>query len=130
MKKVLLCLCVLTILGLQASDDIGANMKGMRDGLVEIQDGFLYNQKDSILSGIKKIEKLNDELHSKKTVLALLPKDKKRFLNIALISAKSLASNLQEMREYIEQNHYTEASSTNAIIIRNCTRCHSVVRGW
>ncbi len=36
MKKILLALSVLAVLGLQADDTLNANMKTMRDGLMEI----------------------------------------------------------------------------------------------
>ena len=129
MKKILLGLAVVATMSLGATE-IGENMKNMRDGLVQIQDGFLYNQKSDILAGIAKVEELNEKLHSKEFILNFLPEGKKGFLNIALISAKSLSSNLAEMREYVNHDQFTEASSANAVIVRNCTRCHAVVRGW
>lgn len=129
MRKVLLGLSVLAVFGLQASE-IETNMKTMRDGLTQIQDGFLYNKKATILEGISIVEESNKQLHNKEFIKDFLPNDKKGFLNVALISAKSLASNLAEMREYVNHDQFTEASSTNAVIVRNCTRCHAVVRGW
>lgn len=129
MRKFLLGLSVVAVMGLGATE-IGENMKSMRDGLTQIQDGFLYNKKDSILEGISKVEEANKQLHNKKFVSSFLPTDKKGFLNVALISAKSLSTNLAEMREYVNHDQFTEASSTNAVIVRNCTRCHAVVRGW
>jgi len=129
MKKVLLGLTVAAVMSLGATE-IGENMKNMRDGLIQIQDGFLYNQKSNILAGITKVEETNKKLHNKKFIASFLPEAKKGFLNIALISSKSLSSNLAEMREYVNHDQFTEASSANAVIVRNCTRCHAVVRGW
>ena len=48
MKKVLVCLSLFAALGLQADESVQVTMKDMRDGLVQVQDGFLYNNKENI----------------------------------------------------------------------------------
>ena len=130
MKKILIGLSVVAALGLQASDTIGSNMKVMRDGLVEIQDGFLYNDKKRVLDGIVQIEKANKIFHDRKSVSKYLPADKKRLANVALLSSKSLDHSLAEMRLYINNDKINEASAASNSVIQNCTRCHAVVRGW
>lgn len=130
MKKILIGLSMVAALGLQASDDINSNMKTMRDGLVEIQDGFLYNSKEMVIKGLVRVKKANEIFHDRKSVSKYLPADKKRLANVALLSAKSLNHSLDEMRQYIESDKINEASASSTAIIQNCTRCHAVVRGW
>ncbi|MBD3794303.1 MAG: hypothetical protein IE916_02950 [Epsilonproteobacteria bacterium] len=130
MKKILIGLSIVTALGLSANDVMSANMKSMRDGLVEIQDGFLYNNKDGVLKGIAKIEEANKMFHDKESVAKYLPANKERLSSVALLSSKHLNSNLLEMKEYINQNQLLEASSVHSDVVRNCTRCHAIIRGW
>jgi hypothetical protein len=130
MKKILLALSVLAVLGLQADDTLNANMKTMRDGLMEIQDGFLYNNKDGVLAGITKIEKANAIFHDQKSVEQYLPKAQQRLSSVAVFSTKYLNSYLAEMKEYVKNDQLLEASSIHSEVVRNCTRCHAIVRGW
>lgn len=129
MKKILIGLSIFTALSLQAAD-MNTNMKDMRDGLQEIQDGFLYNNKDGVLAGIDKVQKANKMYDSKKSVEAFLPKGKERMASVALLSAKNMDVDLEEMKLYVEAGQMLEASSVTADVIRSCTRCHAIVRGW
>jgi hypothetical protein len=129
MKKLVLSLSVLAVLGLQATD-INTNMQTMRDGLLEIQDGFLYNNKDAVVVGIKKIEKANEIFHSKEAVEKYLPKEKKKMAGVTLLSAKRLNSDLEAMNAYISDNKMLEAAEIHSDVMKDCTRCHAIVRGW
>ncbi|MCX6052859.1 MAG: hypothetical protein NTZ60_10170 [Campylobacterales bacterium] len=129
MKRLVLSLSLLVSLGLQAND-IGSNMKMMRDGLLEVQDGFLYNNKATVLSGIAKIETSNEMFHDKKSVETTLPTDKKKLVGVTLLSAQHLKTDLQSMNEYLAQGNMLEAASIYSDVIRDCTRCHAIVRGW
>lgn len=129
MKKLVLSLSILVSLSLQAND-IGSNMKMMRDGLLEVQDGFLYNNKATVVSGIAKIETSNEMFHDKKSVEETLPADKKKLVGVTLLSAQHLKTDLQSMSEYLTQGNMLEAASIYSDVIRDCTRCHAIVRGW
>ncbi len=129
MKKLVISLSLLAALGLQASD-IGANMKVMRDGLLEIQDGFLYNNKTMVMSGVAKIEESNKMFHDKQSVAAYLPENKKQLVGVTLLSAQHLKNDLESMNAYLSQNSMLEAASVHSDVIRDCTRCHAIVRGW
>ena len=130
MKTFIVGLSMIAALGLQASDDIALNMKDMRDGLVQIQDGFLYNDKQNIIQGITKVENANKMFHDKKTAYKFLPKDKQKLAGIAELSSKNLNGSLEEMREYVKHNQIIEASAIHSDLVHNCTRCHAIVRGW
>lgn len=130
MKKVLVGLSLFAALGLQASDNIQASMKDMRDGLVEVQDGFLYNNKSSILSGIEKITKANSVFHNQKSAESILPQDKKKFSKIAYISTKNLNLYLESMKSYVDDGSIVNASDAYSGVVRSCTHCHAITRGW
>ncbi|MBU0632783.1 hypothetical protein KKA17_09055 [bacterium] len=130
MKKVLIGLSLFAALGLQASDSIQVSMKDMRDGLVEVQDGFLYNNKSSILSGIEKITKANSVFHDEKSAASFLPQDKKKFSKIAYISTKNLNIYLETMKNYVDDGSIVNASDAYSGVVRSCTHCHAITRGW
>lgn len=129
MNKFILGLSMVAALSLGASE-IGSNMKNMRDGLLEIQDGFLYNNKEGVVAGIAKIKKSNEIFHDKNSVAVYLPTDKKHLGAVTLLSAKRLNSDLDAMGEYIGQNNMFEAAAIHSDVMKDCTRCHAIVRGW
>lgn len=129
MKKILLSLSVFAVLGLQATE-INISMKSMRDGLLEIQDGFLYNNKDAVISGIKKIKIANEIFSDKESVAIYLPKDKKKMSSVTLMSAKRLNADLDAMGEYIADDKMLEAAELHSDVMKDCTRCHAIVRAW
>ena len=130
MRKILVGLSLFAALGLQASDDIQVTMKDMRDGLTEVQDGFLFNNKDGILSGIAKITKANEIFHDADSAASFLPKDKKKFSKIAYISTKNLNLYLSSMKDYVEEGSIVNASDAYSGVVRSCTHCHAITRGW
>ena len=132
MKKILFGLAVIAALGLQAtaSDNLQANMKEMRDGLQQIQDGFSYNKKSWILDGISKVKKANSMFQDTKSATAYLPKNKQKFSKVAFLSAHSLNSSLDQMKEYVSLGKIVAASDSISGVVHSCTRCHAIVRGW
>lgn len=130
MKKILVGLSLFAALGLHASDDIQTTMKDMRDGLVQVQDGFLYNNKEGILSGIEKITKANKIFHDEKSAASFLPKDKKKYSKIAYISTKNLNVYLTTMKDFVEEGSIINASDAYSGVVHSCTHCHAITRGW
>ena len=132
MKKILFGLAVLAALGLQAtaSDEIKTNMDAMRDGLQSIQDGFSYNNKSAILSGITKIQKANDMFHDVKSAAKYLPKDKQRLAKVSFLSTRTLNTSLNTMKEYVDNGDIINAADSMTGVVKSCTRCHAIVRGW
>ena len=132
MKKILFGLAVLSALGLQAAEngELKASMSDMRHGLQEIQDGFSYNNKSTILSGISKIQKANDIFHDQKSAAKFLPEDKKRMAKVSYLSTRTLNTSLNTMKEYVNENDILNASDSMTGVVKSCTRCHAIVRGW
>jgi cytochrome c553 len=132
MKKIVFALSIIAALGLQAtaSDDLKASMTEMRNGLQEIQDGFSYNNKDGILKGIVKIEEANNLFHNKASAAKYLPEKKKKFARVAFISTRTLNTSLEQMKEFVEAGSLMAASESMSGVVKSCTRCHAIVRGW
>ena len=132
MKKIIFGLAVLAALGLQAtaSEELKANMSEMRNGLQAIQDGFSYNNKDGILKGIEQVKKGNSMFHDEASAAKHLPEDKQRLSKISFLSAHTLNASLDEMKEYVKLGQIVEASDSMSGVVRSCTRCHAIVRGW
>ena len=130
MKKILISLSLLAAMGLQASEGVSVTMKDMRDGLVQVQDGFLYNNKENILSGIDKMTKANKVFHDEKSAALCLPGDKKKYSQIAYISTKNLNLYLSKMKSYVEDGSIVNASDAYSGVIHSCTHCHAITRGW
>jgi hypothetical protein len=130
MKKILISLSLLAAVGLQAADSVGATMKDMRDGMVQVQDGFLYNNKTIILDGIEKIKKANSVFHDAKSAEAILPADKKKYSKIAYISTKNLNMYLSTMKDFVKDDSLVNASDAYSGVVRSCTHCHAITRGW
>ena len=130
MKKILISLSLLAVIGLQASEGVSVTMKDMRDGMVQVQDGFLYNNKESILNGIEKIKKANSIFHDAKSAEAILPQDKKKYSKIAYISTKNLNMYLSTMKDFVDEGSIVNASDAYSGIVHSCTHCHAITRGW
>lgn len=130
MKKILISLSLLAAVGLQAADAVNVTMKDMRDGMVQVQDGFLYNNKTAILDGIEKIKKANSVFHDAKSAEAILPTDKKKYSKIAYISTKNLNMYLSTMKDFVRDDSLVNASDAYSGVVRSCTHCHAITRGW
>lgn len=130
MKKILISLSLLAAVSLQATDSVPVTMKNMRDGMVQVQDGFLYNNKDSILKGIEQIQKANSVFHDVKSAEVMLPTDKKKYAKIAYIETKNLNMYLSAMKDFVQDGSIVNASDAYSGIVHSCTHCHAITRGW
>ncbi|MCD6433338.1 MAG: cytochrome C, partial [Sulfurimonas sp.] len=59
MKKVILALVTCATLSLASEATVDATMKLMKQGMNQIQLGFMYNSKDDIKDGIEMVESSN-----------------------------------------------------------------------
>ncbi len=130
MKKILISLGLLGVMSLQAADSVSVTMKDMRDGLSQVQDGFLYNNKASILDGISKIQKANAIFHDEKSAATVLPQDKKKFSKMAYISTKNLNMYLSTMKDFVNDGSIVNASDAYSGVVHSCTHCHAITRSW
>lgn len=129
MKKTLLTLATVATFAAAANTNttINATMDLMEDGMATIQKGFLYNQKDTIIKGIKTVENANNIFD---TV------DIKEFTNgnnkVQVISNihGNIAKDIKALKELIHNNKYSDAAATYGKVVNDCVSCHTVIRGW
>lgn len=100
-------------------------MDSMRDGMVEVQDGFFYNKLEKMMSGIKKVE---DTLSVDKK--KLLPENKAHMIGMATNTSIKIQNSLKKMKTAINSKQFAVASEEYTNIVNSCTQCHKVVRGW
>ena len=105
-------------------------MAGMESGLNNIQKGFLYNNLDLIKHGSKQISEENKIYHDKKMIKSILPKGKQQMENVAMITSNRIDDALLELKTYIEVKDMRKAQDSFVHVVKACTDCHSIVRGW
>ena len=132
LTKILLSIAVATTVSF-AGTAKEINMKamaGMESGLNNIQKGFLYNNLDLIKHGSKQISEENSVYHDKKMIKSILPKGKQQMENIAMITSNRIDNALSELKTYIELKDMRKAQDSFIHVVKACTDCHSIVRGW
>ena len=105
-------------------------MIGMESGLNNIQKGFLYNNLDLVKYGADQIIKENKIYHDKKVIKSILPKGKQQMENIAMITSNRIDDSIAELKTYIDLKDIRKAQDSFVNIIKACTDCHNIVRGW
>ena len=129
--NVALLVFLISSINLNANDTtILDSMKKMRDGMVEIQDGFFYNQPSRIQSGIKAVEDANSIFTNSRDIEKYLPSNKQHMVGITFSNSKKITSKLKEMKNAIQKSQFNKASDMYANIVKDCTSCHSTIRGW
>lgn len=101
----------------------------MEQGLSKIQQGYLYNDQDTILKGIDELY-LANSVFKKTNMESYLPKNKKHFLKKALDYAHTIDKEQKLMKEAIKKNKLYDGLTHTTEIIKACASCHAVVRGW
>jgi|LGOV01.1.fsa_nt_gb hypothetical protein len=132
LTKTLLSIAVATTVSFAGTAE-EINMKamaGMESGLNNIQKGFLYNNLDLIKHGSKQISEENKIYHDKKMIQSILPKGKQQMENVAMITSNRIDNSLSELKMYIELKDMRKAQDSYVHIVKACTDCHSIVRGW
>ncbi len=113
-----------------ANDTLLKEMKNMRDGMNLINDGFFYNEKDKINSGLDLLKNANKMFKTQADVKKSLPVKKKHMVGLSFKSAQDINKNIAKMEKLIKQNKFSKASGNYANIINSCTSCHKIVRNW
>ena len=105
-------------------------MIGMESGLNNIQKGFLYNNFDLVKYGADQITKENKIYHDRKVIKSILPKGKQQMENIALITSNRVDNSITELKTYIELKDIRKAQDAFVNVVKACTDCHNIIRGW
>jgi len=126
MKKVILALVATASLSMANDTTIDATMSLMKQGMEKINNGFMYNSKEDVKSGLSIIENANSIF---KTV------DVKEFtksekVQVARNINKNLSKEIKALKKAIEAGKYADATSEYSKVMGNCISCHTIIRGW
>jgi len=132
LKNILLSLTVLcTITFAETPAELNARtMIGMESGLNNIQKGFLYNNFDLVKYGANQIMKENIVYHDREVIKSILPKGKQQMENIALITSNRVDNSITELKTYIDLKDIRKAQDAFINVVKACTDCHNIIRGW
>ena len=114
----------------QETHDLTAVMAGMENGLNNIQKGFLYNSVALIKSGIDQVVEENKVYHKKNVVESILPENRKQTINVAMLTAQRIDNAAAEIKIYLEAKEMRKAHDSFSNMVKACTDCHVIVRGW
>ncbi len=126
MKKIVLALVACSALTFASDTTIDATMKLMKQGMDQIQMGFMYNSKDDIKRGIETVGnsdaifkhvKVSDFMKSNKTTVAN---------NIN----SNLTQDLKSLKKAVNGGKYSEATKQYGKVLNDCLSCHTIIRGW
>lgn len=131
-KNIILSLAVLSSLSFaETPAELNARtMIGMESGLNNIQKGFLYNNFDLVKYGADQIMKENTIYHDRNIIKSILPQGKQQMENIAMITSSRIDNSITELKTYIAINDIRKAQDAFINVVKACTDCHNIVRGW
>lgn len=105
-------------------------MIGMESGLANVQKGFLYNNMELVKYGADQIKTENKIYHEREVIKNILPKGKQQMENIAMITSNRIDTAIEELNTYIGLKDMRKAHDAFTDIVKACTDCHTIVRGW
>ncbi len=127
MKKVALSLAISSIALFASSTTITATMGLMNQGLTEVQSGFMHNDRESVLKGIKIIQNANS-IFKDVDVATFIPNNRK--VQVTKNINANLDKNLKTLKEDVKARRYADATKSYAKVMNNCLACHTIIRGW
>lgn len=127
MKKVILALVMSSVMALADTTTIDATMKLMKQGMEQIQSGFMYNNKADIAKGLETVENSN-AIFSKVDVSTFIPNNTK--IQVTKNTNKNLGTHIKEFKKSVEANNYADATKFYGKMLNDCLSCHTVIRGW
>ena len=131
MKSKLMGIFLSILIGstLNANETLMSSMKNMRNSLVKINDGFLYNDINMILSGADKLEK-TALIFQKHDLKLYLPEKKKNMAPVAVSLSKRLNLYTNDIKTYAKNGKLANAADVYPDLVKACTSCHKIIRGW
>lgn len=91
----------------------------------------MYNSIELIKSGTAQVQKENHiYLQDKKEIQAMLPQGKKQMENVAMITAQRIEHAAIEINTYLELKEMRKAQDAYTNMVKACSDCHTIVRGW
>jgi len=126
MKKVLLALAATSMLAIANDTTIDATMGLMTQGLNQVQNGFINNDKKEISAGVDILHNAN-AIFEKVDVKTFIPHNKKE--QVTKNISRNFSDDVKALKKAIDANDYTTATKVYGKVLSNCMACHRTVRG-
>jgi cytochrome c556 len=127
MKKVILALALTSVATFASDKTIDATMQLMKQGMEQVQKGFMYNSKSDIIQGIETIENSNS-IFKNVDVTTFIPKNHK--VRVTQNITHNLESNLKRLKKDVKAGKFADATAGYGKVLNNCVACHTSIRGW
>jgi len=127
MKRIILGLVVSSVMLLADTATIEATMKSMKQGVEQVQSGFIYNNKQDIIKGIQAIEDSN-AMFGKVDVSKFIPNNSK--IQVTKNINHNLATHIKKLKMSVESNDFSKATKAYGEMINDCISCHTIIRSW
>jgi len=127
MKKVMLALVMSSVMALADSTTVDATMKLMKQGMDDVQSGFLYNNKEALAKGISTLENAN-AIFSTVDVATFIPHNNK--IQVTKNINKNLADDLKAFKKALKEQDFSAATANYGKVMNDCLSCHIIIRGW
>ncbi|MCK5293294.1 MAG: cytochrome C [Arcobacteraceae bacterium] len=127
MKRLILTLAACATIASANDTTINATMDLMEKGMNDIQKGFFYNQKSTILDGTNIVinaNKIFDTVDIKSFTYG------NRATQAISNIHGNLDKDLKNLKISIKNNNYAEAAVQYGKVLNDCVACHTVIRGW
>ena len=126
MKKVILALVTCATLSMASETTVDATMKLMKQGMNQIQQGFMYNSKEDIKSGIEIVENSN-AIFTHVDVASFMNNNK---VTVANNINKNMTKDLKALKAAVNDGKYADATAQYGKVLNECIACHTIIRGW
>ncbi|WP_201352996.1 hypothetical protein [Hydrogenimonas urashimensis] len=108
-------------------------MTSMADGLMKIQKGILYNERETLLAGVRALKRVREGYLTKhgEALKKFEPDNPKFALSLAMKSEQNIERYVRMMREDIFTKHdYSKIAAGYTHIMQECVGCHQKLRKW
>lgn len=72
----------------------------------------------------------NKVYHKKSIVESILPENRKQTINVAMLTAQRIDNAANEIKIYLDAKEMRKAHDSFSNMVKACTDCHIIVRGW
>jgi len=106
-----------------------SDMRSMLSAMEEIQSGGFYNNKESMIEGVKRLKKGLVSLRSS-DAKKYLPKDQAYADKFANKRADMIAMYADDITASINDGNWDDALNDYQQMLSQCTSCHLRIRSW
>jgi len=127
MKKVILALALTSAATFASDTTVNATMQLMKQGMEQVQKGFLYNSKSDIVQGIATVENSN-AIFKHVDVTKFIKHNNK--VTVTKNITSNLEKDLEAFRKAVAANEFADATALYGKVTNDCVSCHTIIRGW